>query len=128
MKQQHLEKQVAELAEENAKLRAEIDDLTDRRSAPTIIDVLGPEAFERLVELRPSLRESGTPIRQTDTAAEVLWSAIRCIGRVTGELRKAQSDMQAFKNEVDADQWDLKHYRRALAKVAVHYIAGEYPL
>lgn len=126
MKQQQLEQTVKDLLLENDALRAELR--KKATAAPTVYEVLGPEAFERLVELRPSLRESGTPIRQTDTAAEVLWSAIRCIGRVTGELRKAQSDMQAFKNEVDADQWDLKHYRRALAKVAVHYIDGEYPL
>lgn len=124
----HLELQIADLEAQNAKLRAEIDNLQAPRPAPTIVDVIGHEAFERMVELYPSFRESGTPTNPTDTATEVLWSAIRYIGRVTGELRKAQSDMQAFKNEVEADQWDLKHYRRALAKVAVHYIDGEYPL
>lgn len=126
MRQQQLEQQLKDLQAENDKLRAELREKPT--GAPTVYEILGPEAFERLVQLHPSFRESGTPISQTDTAAEVLWSAIRCIGRVTGELRKAQREMQAFKNEVDTDQWDLQHYRRALAKVAVHYIAGEYPL
>ena len=88
MKQQQLEKQVAELEAQNAKLRAEIDNLQAPRPAPTIVDVIGPEAFDRMVELYPSFRESGTPTNPTDAASEVLWSCIRMMGRMD-KLRKA---------------------------------------
>ena len=81
MKQQQLELQVADLEAQNAKLRAEIDNLQAPRPAPTIIDIIGPEAFDRMVELYPSFRESGTPTNPTDAASEVLWSCVRMMGR-----------------------------------------------
>jgi len=81
MKQQQLELQIADLEAQNGKLRAEIDNLQAPRPAPTIVDVIGPEAFERMVELFPSFRESGTPTNPTDAASEVLWSCIRMMSR-----------------------------------------------
>jgi len=89
MKQQTLERQVADLKEQNAKLRAEIDNLQAPRPAPTIVDIIGDIAFERMVDLYPSFRESGTPTNPTDAASEVLWSAIRMMGRVEKSLRDA---------------------------------------
>jgi hypothetical protein len=74
-------KRIAELEDMVAHLRAEIDNLQAPRPAPTIMDIIGPEAFDRLVELHPSFRESGTPTRPNDAASEVLWSAIRMVGR-----------------------------------------------
>lgn len=87
MKQQQLELQVADLEAQNAKLRAEIDNLQAPRPAPTIVDVIGPEAFGRMVELYPSFRESGTPTNPTDAASEVLWSCVRMMGRMD-EIRE----------------------------------------
>ena len=72
---------IQEYEDELAHLRAEIDNLQAPRPAPTIVDVIGPEAFERMVELYPSFRESGTPTNPTDTATEVLWSCIRMMSR-----------------------------------------------
>jgi hypothetical protein len=87
MKQQQLELQIAELEAQNAKLRAEIDNLQAHRPAPTIIDIIGPEAFDRMVELYPSFRESGTPTNPTDAASEVLWSCIRMMSRTEKTLQ-----------------------------------------
>lgn len=78
-----------EYEDELARLRAEIDNLQAPRPAPTIVDVIGPEAFERMVEVYPSFRESGTPTNQTDAASEVLWSCVRMLGRVEKSLRDA---------------------------------------
>ena len=78
----HLVLQIADLEAQNSKLRAEIDNLRAPRPAPTIVDLIGPEAFERMVELYPSFRESGTPTNPTDAASEVLWSCIRMMGRL----------------------------------------------
>jgi hypothetical protein len=82
MRQQQLEAQVKQLEEVNAQLRAEIDNLQAPRPAPTIVDIVGPEAFERMVELYPSFRESGTPTNPNDAASEVLWSCVRMLGRM----------------------------------------------
>lgn len=116
---QHLELQIADLEAQNAKLRAEIDNLTDRRSAPTIVDVIGPEAFDRMVELYPSFRESGTPTNPTDAASEVLWSCIRMMNRMDKSRRDAvQRSMQA-----SADYSDiyarLERATNALAEYAM---------
>ena len=90
------------LVKENDALRAKLRE--QPTGAPTVYEILGPEAFERLVELHPSFRESGTPIAQSDTAAEVLWSAIRYIGR----LQKQHEGAQHRLTEAAADFGDLK--------------------
>jgi hypothetical protein len=82
MKQQQLEQQVKDLQAENDKLKAEAGRL---QAAPTIENLIGPEAFERMVELYPSFRESGTPTKTTDAASEVLWSCIRMTVRMQDE-------------------------------------------
>ena len=86
MKQQQLEQQLKELQAENDKLRAEVE------RVPTIVEVLGDEAFELMIEEYPSFRQSGTPTNPTDSASEVLWSCIRMLMRTdAGELRLATS-------------------------------------
>lgn len=115
MKQQQFELQVADLEAQNAKLRAEIDNLTDRRSAPTIIEIIGPEAFDRMVELYPSFRESGTPTNPTDAASEVLWSCIRMMGR----MQKQHEPTQQRLMEALADYGDVcAKYERATSALA----------
>lgn len=89
MKQQTLERQVADLKEQNAKLRAEIDNLQAPRPAPTIVDIIGIEAFDQMIEMYPSFSESGTPTNPTDAASEVLWLCVRMLGRVEKSLRDA---------------------------------------
>lgn len=90
MKQQQLELQVADLEAQNAELRAEIDNLQAPRPAPTILEIIGPEAFERMMELYPSFRESGTPTHPSDAASEVLWSCIRMLGRMEVQREDAR--------------------------------------
>lgn len=108
MKKQQLELQVADLEAQNAKLRAEIDNLQAPRPAPTIVgewpaptivDVIGPEAFDRMVELYPSFRESGTPTNPTDAASEVLWSAIRMMSRV--EVQREDAMQRSIQEAAD---------------------------
>lgn len=100
MKQQLLEQQIADLQDENGKLRAEIDNLQAPKPAATIIDILGPEAFERMVELYPSFRESGTRTNPTDAASEVMWSCIRYLGRFEDYLERVESDRDAALSEL----------------------------
>ena len=97
------ELKVADLEAQNAKLRAEIDNLQAPRPAPTIADIIGPEAFERMVELYPSFRESGTPTNPTDAASEVLWSCIRMMGRL-------QKDRDA---RLETAEWKERHLTAA---------------
>jgi hypothetical protein len=105
----------AALEAQNAKLRAEIDNLQAPRPAPTITDIIGPEAFERMVELYPSFRESGTPTNHTDAASEVLWSCIRMMGR----LQKQNEPMQQRLMEALADYGDIyAKYERATNALA----------
>ena len=119
MKQQQLELQVADLEEQNAKLRAEIDNLQAPRPAPTIVDVIGPEAFDRMVELYPSFRESGTPTNPTDAASEVLWSCVRMMGR----MDKIREDAVQRSMQATADYSDiyarLERATKALAEYAM---------
>ena len=67
--------------------------------APTIVDVIGPEAFDRMVELYPSFRESGTPTNPTDAASEVLWSAIRMMSRV--EVQREDAMQRSIQEAAD---------------------------
>jgi len=119
MKQQTLERQVADLEEQNAKLRAEIDNLQAPRPAPTIVDVIGPEAFERMVELFPSFSEDGDPTLPTDFASEVLWSCVRMMGRAdksrTHALRRSIQATSDY-NDIYAR---LKRATDALAEYAM---------
>jgi hypothetical protein len=119
MKQQQLELQVADLEAQNAKLRAEIDNLQAPRPAPTIVDIIGPEAFDRMVELYPSFRESGTPTNPTDAASEVLWSCIRMMSR----MDKIREDAVQRSMQATADYADiyarLERATNALAEFAM---------
>jgi len=119
MKQQQLELQVADLEAQNAKLRAEIDNLQAPRPAPTIVDIIGPEAFDRMVELYPSFRESGTPTNPTDAASEVLWSCIRMMSR----MDKIREDAVQRSMQATADYADiyarLERATNALAEYAM---------
>jgi hypothetical protein len=106
---------IGDLEAQNAKLRAEIENLQAPRPAPTITDIIGPEAFERMVELYPSFRESGTPTKHTDAASEVLWSCIRMMGR----LQKQNEPMQQRLMEALADYGDVcAKYERATSALA----------
>ena len=113
------ELQCADLEAQNAKLRAEIDNLQAPRPAPTIVDIIGPEAFERMVELYPSFRESGTPTNPTDAASEVLWSAIRMMGRMEIQREDAmQRSIQATSDYSDIYA-RLERATNALAEYAM---------
>ena len=116
---------IKEYEDEIARLRAEIDNLQAPRPAPTIVDVIGPEAFERMVELFPSFRESGTPTNPTDAASEVLWSCVRMLGRVEKSLRDAvelHRDAVADRSNMYAR---LERAKNALAEYAMR-AAEEY--
>ena len=115
----HLELQIADLEAQNAKLRAEIDNLQAPQPAPCIEDIIGPEAFERMVELFPSFRESGTPTNPTDAASEVLWSCVRMLGR----MEKTREDAVHRSMQATADYSDiyarLERATNALAEYAM---------
>lgn len=119
MRQQQLELQVADLEAQNAKLRADIDNLQAPRPAPTIVDIIGPEAFDRMVELYPSFRESGTPTNPTDAASEVLWSCVRMMGRIQKEVQDVKDS--AKENYVRYSDLAAKNERatNALAEYAM---------
>ena len=115
----HLELQIADLEAQNAKLRAEIDNLQAPRPAPTIVDIVGPEAFERMVELYPSFRESGTPTNPNDAASEVLWSAIRMMSRMEVQREDAmQRSIQSISDYSDISA-RLERATNALAEFAM---------
>jgi len=119
MKQQTLETQVADLEEQNAKLRAEIDNLQASRPAPTIVDIIGPEAFDRMVEMYPSFSEDGDPTLPTDAASVVLWSCIRMLGRTEENFEyvwNRGSKMIAAYNAIDVQ---LERATNALAEFAM---------
>jgi hypothetical protein len=116
------ELQCADLKAQNAKLRAEIDNLQAPRPAPTIVDIIGPEAFERMVELYPSFRESGTPTNPTDAASEVLWSAIRMMGRMEMQREDAvQRSVQAI-SDYSGISARLERATNALAEYAMRAV------
>jgi hypothetical protein len=115
-------KRIAELEDENAKLRAQIDNLQAPRPAPTIGEILGPHAFERMMELRPSFRESGTPTRETDTATEVLWSAIRFATRIEAQLTHAEDELERASFEISIRKTEMDRMRAALAEYAMRAV------
>jgi len=116
------ELQCADLEAQNAKLRAEIDNLQAPRPAPTIVDIIGPEAFDRMVELYPSFRESGTPTRPTDAASEVLWSAVRMMSRMEVQREDAmQRSIQATSDYSDVYA-KLERATNALAEYAMRAV------
>jgi hypothetical protein len=119
MKQQTLEKQVADLEEQNAKLRAEIDNLQAPRPAPTIVDIIGIEAFDRMVDLYPSFSEDGDPTLQIDPASAVLWSCVRMLSRteenLDGVLKRKSQIISAY-NAIDVQ---LERATNALAELAM---------
>ena len=115
----HLELQIADLEAQNAKLRAEIDNLQAPRPAATIAELIGEGAFDRMIELYPSFRESGTPTNPTDAASEVLWSCIRMMGR----MEKSREDAVHRSIEATSDYADiyarLERATNALAEYAM---------
>ena len=113
MKQQMLEKEVAELKAENAKLRAQIDNLQAPRPAATIVEVIGEGAFDRMVEMYPSFRESGTPTNPTDAASEVLWSSIRMLVRMEKQMRDLEGQLDDVK---DGTREQLVNYSTLLTQ------------
>lgn len=110
---------IQEYEDEISKLRAEIDNLQAPRPAPTIVDIIGPEAFDRMVELYPSFRESGTPTNPTDAASEVLWSCVRMMGRIQKEVQDVKDS--AKENYVRYSDLAAKNERatNALAEYAM---------
>jgi hypothetical protein len=104
-----------DLEAQNANLRAEIDNLQAPRPAPTITDIIGPEAFDRMIELYPSFRASGTPTCHTDPASEVLWSCVRMLNR----MEKQREDAVHRSMDATADYGDLyARYERATNALA----------
>jgi len=118
----HLELQIADLEAQNGKLRAEIDNLQAPQPAPTIVDIIGPEAFERMIELYPSFRESGTPTRPTDAASEVLWSAIRYLGRVEKLVDTQHEQAVNITNKYDNVCAQSERATKALAEYAMRAV------
>lgn len=119
MKQQMLERQIADLEEQNAKLRAEIDNLQAPRPAPTIVDIIGIEAFDRMVDLYPSFREDGDPTLQIDPASEVLWSCVRMMSRMEENLDDACSYRSQLISKYNAIDVQLERATNALAEIAM---------
>ena len=114
------------LVEENAKLRAEIDNLQAGRSAPTILEVLDEPGFERMTEMFPDgFRESGTPVRPTDSAMEVFWSMVRYADRTSRS--EAEWIHQARKAivQLEREKIELKRARHALAEYAMRAVEPE---
>lgn len=107
------------LVEENAKLRAQIDNMQAPQPAPTIFDILGPEAFDRMVELYPSFRESGTPTRPTDAANEVLWSCIRMMNRNEKVLQDVKDSAKENHARYSDAYARLERATNALAEYAI---------
>ena len=125
MRQQQLEAQVKQLEEVNAQLRAEIDNLQAPRPAPTIVDIVGPEAFERMVELYPSFRESGTPTNPKDAASEVLWSCVRMLGRVETSRNDAVDRTLRANTDYIGIYTRLERATSALAEYAMRAAEGD---
>ena len=119
MKQQTLEKQVADLEEQNAKLRAEIDNLQAPRPAPTIVDIIGIEAFDRMVDLYPSFSEDGGPTLPTDAASVVLWSCIRRLSRTEENLDDVWDRGSQMISKYNAIDVQLERATNALAELAM---------
>ncbi len=122
MSEYNLRMRIDELEAENGKLRAELDNLLDSKSAPSISDVIGPEAFERMVELYPSFRSSGTATRSTDAASEVLWSAIRYLGRVENLVDTQHEQVVNITNEYDNVCAKYERATKALAEYAMRAV------
>ena len=111
--------QKQEYEDEIARLRAEIDNLQAPRPAPTIVDIIGIEAFDRMVELYPSFSEDGDPTLPTDAASEVLWSCIRMMSRADKSREHAvhrSSEMTLDYAEIYAQ---LERATNALAEFAM---------
>ena len=119
MRQQQLEQEVATLAEENGRLRAEIDNLQTPR---TIVDILGIETFDHMIELYPSFRDDGRPTAPLDPAAEVMWSAVRMLRHL--EEQKVDAVLRAAGARADyADLYArLERATNALAEYAMRLI------
>lgn len=119
MRQQQLEKEVADLKEENAKLRAEIDNLQTPR---TIVDILGAETFDHMLELYPTFREDGKPTSPLTPASEVIWSAVRMLRH----LEQQREDAMYRAVEARSDYADLyarlERATNALAEYAMRVI------
>lgn len=122
MSEYSLHMEIDDLKAENGKLRAEIDNLQATQPAPTIIDIIGPEAFDRMVELYPSFRESGTPTHPTDAASEVLWSAIRYLGRVEKLVDTQHEQVANITNEYDNVCAQYERATKALAEYAMRAV------
>jgi len=122
MSDNFLQLKVEDLEAQNGKLRAELDNLLDSKSAPSISDVIGPEAFERMVEMYPSFRSSGTATRSTDAASEVLWSAIRYLGRVEKLVDTQQEQVVKITNEYDNVCAQVERATKALAEYAMRAV------
>jgi len=119
MKQQTLEKQVADLEEQNAKLRAEIDNLQAPRPAPTIVDIIGIEAFDRMIELYPSFSADGDPTLPFDAASEVLWSCVRMLSRTEENLDAVWDRGSQMISKYNAIDVQLERATNALAEFAM---------
>lgn len=122
MRQQQLEKEVLELREEIAKLHAEIDNLQAPR---TIVDILGRETFDHMIELYPSFREDGRPTTPLMPASEVMWSAVRMMRHI--EQQREDAMYRAVESGSDFEGYaDLyaRHQRatNALAEYAMRSI------
>lgn len=119
MKQQTLERQVADLKEQNAKLRAEIDNLQAPRPAPTIVDIIGIEAFDRMIELYPSFSKDGDLPLPTDAASVVLWSCVRMMSRADSRREHAVRRSSDLTSHYGALRVELERATNALAEYAM---------
>ena len=104
---------------ELAQLHAEIDNLQAPR---TIVDILGRETFDHMIELYPSFREDGRPTTPLMPASEVMWSAVRMMRHI-----EQQRDDAMYRSvEAGADYADLyarlERATNALAEYAMRSI------
>jgi len=125
MNKTQLELKVADLEAENGKLRAEIDNLQDGMTRPTIADLIGVEAFDHMVDTCPSFRNSGPPTQPSDPAAEVMWAAVQHIGELDRELAEVTASNKTNYSRFMGMDAQYERAIEALAEYAMREVEGD---
>ena len=115
---------------EAGELRAQIDNLQaelSQRSAISILDLLTQEGFDRLCSAFPQgLRESGNPIRPTDTAISVTNALVRRVAKRDEEIAALDAALDDSKNLTFKLAIELARTHRALAEYAMRAVEAAY--
>ena len=115
-------------------VRAELDNVQDRRGAPTIEAVLTEAGFDRISSMFPvGLGEDAQPLNPHETAISLLWSLVRAVTKrdamINDEREIADANYAAYHVEAERNiELALKAARQtnALAEYAIR--AVERPL